>query len=182
VSADPADQPAQPAWEDFSESAREKIIKYVAAMTRDYALAEDVAQETLIIAWSKWEQVRQHPRPVAWALLVARRMTAKLCAQEQRQGRIAAKIAADRDHTGTSGGLGPQRQGGLEQALCDRDAVLAALARLPHRQREVIILCYLGDMTQADVAAVLGISVGTVKAHAHHGRAKLRKLLGRPPG
>lgn len=60
----------------------------------------------------------------------------------------------------------------------ERHGLVAALHRLPRRQREVLALRYLADLPEADVAAQLRTSVGTVKQHAHRGIARLRQELG----
>ena len=62
-------------------------------------------------------------------------------------------------------------------AVADRSAVLAALASLPDRQREVLVLRYYADLSEAAIADALGISPGTVKAHASRGLAALRPML-----
>jgi RNA polymerase sigma factor (sigma-70 family) len=62
-------------------------------------------------------------------------------------------------------------------ALVERDAVLAALAALPERQREVLVLRYYGDLSEAAIADSLGISRGAVKTHASRGMAALRPIL-----
>jgi len=58
-----------------------------------------------------------------------------------------------------------------------RDAVLAALATLPQRQREVVALRYFGGLSTAETASELSIAEGTVKAHLHRGLAALREHL-----
>ena len=60
----------------------------------------------------------------------------------------------------------------------DRRQVLAALARLPHRRREVLVLRYYLGQSEAEIAAVLGISPGTVKSTAARGLAALGRELG----
>jgi RNA polymerase sigma-70 factor (sigma-E family) len=64
----------------------------------------------------------------------------------------------------------------------DRHALAAtvrqALARLPARQRAALVLRYYADLPEAEVADLLGCSVGTVKAHTHRGIQRLRQLLG----
>ena len=62
-------------------------------------------------------------------------------------------------------------------AVVERDAVLRALATLPDRQREVLVLRYYADLSEAAIADALGISAGTVKAHASRGLAALRPTL-----
>ena len=60
----------------------------------------------------------------------------------------------------------------------DRREVLAALARLPRRRREVLVLRYYLGLSEAEIAAVLGISPGTVKSTAARGLAALARDLG----
>jgi RNA polymerase sigma factor (sigma-70 family) len=53
----------------------------------------------------------------------------------------------------------------------------AATRRLPLRQRAVLVLCYYEDLSEAEIARVLGIPVGTVKTTARRGLARLRRSL-----
>ena len=62
----------------------------------------------------------------------------------------------------------------------DRRQVLAAVARLPRRRREVLVLRYWLGLPEAEIAAVLGISPGTVKLTAARGIAALARQLGEP--
>src|SRR5581483_3419629 len=62
----------------------------------------------------------------------------------------------------------------------DRRQVLAALARLPRRRREVLVLRYYLGLSEAEIAAVLGISAGTVKSTAARALAALARDLGEP--
>ena len=57
-------------------------------------------------------------------------------------------------------------------------AVRSALAVLPRQQRAVLVLRYVEDLPEAQVASLLGVSAGTVKTHAHRGLRALRKSLG----
>jgi RNA polymerase sigma factor (sigma-70 family) len=60
----------------------------------------------------------------------------------------------------------------------DRSALLKALAQLPARQREAVVLRYWEDLTETQVAEAMGCSVGTVKSNAAKGIAKLRAIPG----
>ncbi len=72
----------------------------------------------------------------------------------------------------------PARRGARRPALAgDDDRVLAALRSLPDRQREVLALRYYLDLSEAEIAATLGISAGSVKTHAHRGLATLAERL-----
>ena len=61
--------------------------------------------------------------------------------------------------------------------VVDRRAVLDALAALPERQREVLVLRYYADLSEADIAAALGVSPGAVKSYASRGVQALRPVL-----
>lgn len=64
-----------------------------------------------------------------------------------------------------------------EASVLERDALMAALNALPHRQRAVVVLRYLSELTEAETAAVLEISVGTVKRQTFDALARLREIL-----
>lgn len=72
--------------------------------------------------------------------------------------------------------------GADHDVLVDEDArqVLAALDELSERQREVLVLRYWADLSEAEIAATLGISAGSVKTHAHRGTAALARILEAP--
>lgn len=145
----------------FEEAFDDLLGRALAAARRilgDIPRAEDVAAETLARTYARWDSVRDLPYREAWVV------------------RVAANLAIDvlrKRHV-----VVPERiTGSSEDASVDRLAVLAAVRRLPRRQREVIVLAYLSDVAEADVARVLGISNGTVKTHMHRGLTALRKAL-----
>jgi RNA polymerase sigma factor (sigma-70 family) len=75
----------------------------------------------------------------------------------------------------------PAHAAGADHTAYDverRGTVLDALRGLPRRQREVLVLRYYLDLSEAEIADVLGISRGAVKSHASRGAAALRAVLG----
>jgi RNA polymerase sigma-70 factor (sigma-E family) len=128
----------------------------------DRAEAEDIAQETLARAALRW--LRLHERPEGWVSRVASNLAIDRYRRRRRQPRFPT---------------GPV--GLVDDRLAERRDLVAALRRLPRRQREVVVLRYLADFSEADVAAALGCSVGSVKAHASRGLTALRRELGGPP-
>ncbi len=66
----------------------------------------------------------------------------------------------------------------VDEHFTERVDLAQALRRLPTRQRQVVVLRYLADWSEADVAAELGTSLGTVKRHASRGLAAMRQSLG----
>jgi RNA polymerase sigma-70 factor (sigma-E family) len=121
--------------------------------------AEDAAAEALARAFSRWSTVRDLPYRDAWVL------------------RVVTNIAIDvvRRHPAVTFVPGNVD---TEDATATRVALVAALRALPVRQREAVVLRYLNDCTEAQVAAALGISVGTVKTHLKRGLASMRGRLG----
>jgi RNA polymerase sigma factor (sigma-70 family) len=121
----------------------------------DRGESEDIAQETLARALVRWKKVSAYAEP--WVV------------------RVAGNLAIDRVRT-------RQRPRGIPThdlpALdAQRVDLQRALLALSPKQREVVMLRYLVDLPEAEVAQTLGCSVGTVKTHASRGLAALRKSL-----
>lgn len=123
--------------------------------------AEDVAQETLTRAFVRWRRVRGHAEP--WVARVA----ANLAIDVHRRARRRPTVPDDGRAEVT-----PAPPGGA--SATDRVELVRILGALPARQRDVVVLRYLADQTEAATAAALGTSVGSVKQHAHRGLAALR--------
>lgn len=139
-------------------------------MLGDRGEAEEVAQEALARAYARWRAVHGHAEP--WVARVAsnlaigrwrkRRPTVPLDASGSGVDRGRGLLDADADATA---------------AVVERDELVESLRRLPRRQREVVVLRYLADLPERDVAAALRTSVGTVKSTNHRALARLRSDL-----
>ena len=125
----------------------------------DRAAAEDAAAEALARAFADWKRVRELPYRDAWVL----RVTSNIALDVLRERRLpvvsASAVSEDED----------------THAL--RVALWAALRALPRRQREIVVLRYVAGLTENEVAALLGLSLGTVKTHVTRGRAALRRAF-----
>ena len=117
--------------------------------------AEDVAAEALTRAFADWERVGHLPYRDAWVLRVA----VNLALDQVRRPQIR---------------LGAAEADDPSEAVALRVALFEALRALPTRQRDAIALKFFADLSQAEVARVLGISTGTAKTHIHRGIAALR--------
>lgn len=127
-------------------------------LTGDWALAEDLLQTALAKSYLRWDRIDDHEGYV-------RRVLANTHATWWRRrwrGEVPHDVLPDTVHV--------DRWADVDA----RSALLAALARLPRRMRAVVVLRYHEDLSEADVAAALGISVGTVKSQCAKALAKLR--------
>lgn len=136
--------------------------RLAARITGDPALADELAAEALTRLFARWPRLRHEPWVDAWVM----RVTTNLALSAVRRGPapvLAADAGAD-----------------AAEVVVLRRTLVEALARLPRRQREVVVLRHLSDLSEHDVAAVLGLSAGSVKTHLHRGLAALRGLLDPP--
>lgn len=124
------------------------------------AEAEEAANEALTRALADWGRVRTLPWRNGWVLRVASNVAIDVV-RRRRPVSAAAPVV-----------------GSHSEAAAIREALQVALLALPARQREVVSLFYLSDLSEAEVAHTLGISAGAVKRHLHRAREALRARLG----
>ena len=125
----------------------------------NWLAAEDVAAEALARACLSWPKLRNAPWRDGWVLRVATNLALDTAKRKRPEPSAPRDIDA-------------------EDAAVLRMAMLEALERLPRRQRQVLALRFLSDLSEADVAAALQISAGSVKTHTSRGLATLRRQLG----
>ncbi|HEY7070143.1 MAG TPA: SigE family RNA polymerase sigma factor [Acidimicrobiales bacterium] len=130
-------------------------------LTGDRAESEDLAQEALARAYLRWRKVAAYDE--AW---VARVTTNLAIGRWRKNGRVVVSGTGE-PAFGAPGAAGADP--------LDRIELVRILRSLPRRQREAVVLRYLADLPEAEVAAVLGCSVGAVKQHTHRGLAALRR-------
>ena len=156
-------------YEDFVAARLPAILRYATALTGSPALAEDVVQEVLVRAQARWRRVSSVERPEAYV----RRMVLNEYLSWRRR-RSSRDLAVPPE---TMEGLVP-RVADAAAAHGDRDQLRRALAGLPRRQRAVLVLRFYEGLTDAEIAADLGCSTGTVRSHASRALAALRTALG----
>lgn len=127
--------------------------------------ADELVQQALVRTYGAWSRARGDP------LAYARRVLVNLRTDTWRRRRREVLTAPEDMPDTPTGATAPDRAE-------DRDRLVRALARLTARQRRVVVLRYLVDLSEADVAAELGITVGTVKSTASRSLALLRTALG----
>ena len=141
------------------------LVRALALYTGDRGLAEELAQEVLTRVVRDWPRLRRKDSPAAYV----HRMAINLANGHYRRRRIADRALQRMAPTTFDG------RNGIDHAdvLAVRDAVRA----LPARRRAVVVLRFQAGLSLAEIAAALGVSVGTVKSQLHHALASLRVAL-----
>lgn len=148
-----------------TEHCRE-LVRLAGILLGNRETAEEVVQDAFAKVYEVWDRVRDPTRRASYLRSVTlngarkrlrrRRVAARLMPMRPRDPRVPedAALASEREHH-----------------------LIAELGRLPHRQRECLVLRFFLDLDEAETAEVLGISRGSVKTHAHRGLRTLGSRL-----
>ena len=163
----PTGADADAAVEQLYAAHWRQLVRLSVLLVHDQAAAEDVVQDAFVAMHGKWSRLRDPDKALAYLRqAVVNRSRSALRHRVVVERHVRASSACDVTVDGPN--VGGAR----------RDAVRDALLRLSERQREVLVLRYYLDWSEAQIADALGISRGAVKAHAHRGSTALRELLG----
>ncbi|MEU4450607.1 SigE family RNA polymerase sigma factor [Nocardioides sp. NPDC023903] len=143
----------------FYATHKDRCLRATVASGVDPARAEDAVAEAFARAWARWRTVRNARSPAAWVVRTA--VNADISSWRKRRREVGP----------------PQDERSDQPDLERRSDLIAAVRRLPKRQREVVALRYILDLDTATTSAVLEISQGTVSAHLHQALATLRADL-----
>lgn len=141
----------------------------------DDALAQDVVQETFLAAWRQCRYDPARGAVSSWLLTITHHKAVDTVRREQR--RRGPQVCLDQVHDLLEAGPGPAESAAT---TLQRDQVRAALSTLPIEQREVVVLAYYGGYTQAEIAAMRAIPLGTVKTRTLAAMRKLARALPEP--
>lgn len=150
-------------FEAFFRQMIGRVMRSVTRIEHDSGTAEDAAIEAFARAHLHWGSVGPDPHREAWVLRVA----------------VNAAIDQGRRNRRHRRPPEPARALGIaEHSIADRLWIADELRRLPKRQREAIVLRYIADLSERDVADAMGITVGSVKVHVHRGMKALGRSMG----
>jgi RNA polymerase sigma factor (sigma-70 family) len=155
---------ADKSFEAFFDATWPRCRRLAARMGLDPGGAEDVALEALAIAYDRWKRVNSLEHREAWLFKVTANLALRQLKKCDRAGNRSRAPAVTESQAGA------------------RVDIYRALSRLSRRQREVVYLRYIADLPEAEVAAALGVDVGTVKVHASRGRSALAEILNQEYG
>jgi RNA polymerase sigma-70 factor (ECF subfamily) len=156
-----------PSFDFFYEREFPAIRAVAWALTGNVWTAEEIAQDAFLRAHREWERVCGYDDPGGWVRRVTINLATSRLRRAGREVRALARLAGRR----TEHWHMPDSSHEFWEAV----------RSLPRRQAAVLALHYFEDLPVADIASVLGLAEGTVKAHLHKGRDALRKVI-RPPG
>jgi len=147
--------------------ARDDVFAYAATLLRDRAAAEDVTASSFERAYkkrSRYDARRGSPR--AWLFGIVR--NAALDELRSRKRAAAAEMPQPKPEPGPAEAA---------ELAAQRDAVMQALGKLPARDRELIALKYHAELSNAEIASVLGVSASNAGTLLHRAMTKLRETI-----
>lgn len=154
-------------FDSFVTDNADGLLRTAYLIVWDLSEAEDLVQETLLKVARRWPRVRRMERPAAYARRILVNLALKGADRRaRRRGELVGEAPPDQAAEATPA-----------TAFEVRDELIAALAELPLRQRSVLVLRYFLDLPEAEVAAALQCSLGTVKSTAARGLARLERTL-----
>jgi RNA polymerase sigma-70 factor (sigma-E family) len=159
-------------FEEFVAGSSARLFTLARLLTGgNRAEAEDLLQGALERAYRRWGRISRRRDPERYV----RQMLVNASVDRWRRLRRRPETAL------ATAGPGPCAADATA-AIADRDLLLRGLAALPPRQRAVLVLRYFEDLSEAQTAATLSCSVGTVKSQAARGLARLREITGDADG
>ncbi|HVQ94069.1 MAG TPA: SigE family RNA polymerase sigma factor [Mycobacteriales bacterium] len=156
-------------FDGFVAARSQGLLRTAYLLTGDWGLAEDLLQTALAKSWFAWRRIEGPPEGYVRRTIVNTYATwwRRKWRAERPTGELPERAAPDQT-----------------QGVDARESMWQALAGLPRQQRAVIVLRYYEDMSEAEIAATLGVSAGTVKSSAARALASLRRnpdLAAAPP-
>ena len=139
------------------------LVALASSLTGDRSMAEDIAQDALLVAYRRWDEIAALESPLAWVRRVVSNKSVSLIRRRLAELRALTRIGSLADGRSDSP---------------DGDADFWALVRsLPRRQAQVVALHYVSDMSVKEIAETLGCKEGSVKASLFKARQHLLRTL-----
>jgi RNA polymerase sigma-70 factor (sigma-E family) len=154
-------------FDRFVADSTDTLLRTAYLIVWDLGEAEDLVQETLLQVARRWQRVRRMEHPIAYARRI---LVNRALGGTSRRSRRRQELSA---------GPPPERPADRcdPQAFDAHDELMNALVTLPPRQRAVLVLRYFLDLPEAEVAAAMKCSLGTVKSTTSRGLARLEQVM-----
>lgn len=151
----------------YSEHYR-SLVRLAAFLVRDNATAEEVVQDSFVAMHGAWRRLRDTDKALSYL---------RQSVVNRSRSVLRHRMVVDKNTPKPPPDMPSAEHGAIIQL--ERSAVVSALRALPERQREALVLRYYGDLSEAQIASVMGISRGAVKSHTARAMAALRVVLER---
>jgi RNA polymerase sigma-70 factor (ECF subfamily) len=160
-------RPGAPIAETFEAFYRREFPRLVTLATAlsGHALAADIAQESMLVAYRRWDVVSVYESPAGWVRGVCSHKASSVVRRKAIESRALARLRLHRPYEASA-------------SIDGDDAFWSEVRLLPRRQAQAAALFYALDLSIADIAATLECAEGTVKAHLSRARAALASRLG----
>jgi RNA polymerase sigma-70 factor (sigma-E family) len=142
------------------------LVRLAVLLVRDVATAEEVVQDSFVAMHGAWRRLRDSDKALSYL---------RQSVVNRSRSVLRHRVVVDRNAPKPAPDMPSAEQGAL--SLLERSAVIAALRTLPPRQREALVLKFYADLSEAQIAASMGISQGAVKSHTARGMASMRAVL-----
>jgi RNA polymerase sigma-70 factor (sigma-E family) len=142
------------------------LVRLAQLLLRDVSTAEDVVQDSFVAMHGSWRRLRDSDKALSYL---------RQSVVNRSRSVLRHRMVVDRNAPKPA----PDMPGGEQEDISklERSALISALRTLPARQREVLVLRYYGDLSEAQIAATMGISRGAVKSHTARAMSSLRAGL-----
>jgi RNA polymerase sigma-70 factor (sigma-E family) len=151
----------------YSEHYR-SLVRLAAFLVRDSSTAEEVVQDSFVAMHGAWRRLRDTDKALSYL---------RQSVVNRSRSVLRHRMVVDKNTPKPPPDMPSAEHGAIIQL--ERSAVVSALRSLPERQREALVLRYYGDLSEAQIASVMGISRGAVKSHTARAMAALRAVLER---
>ena len=142
------------------------LVRLAVLLVRDVPTAEEVVQDSFVAMHGGWHRLRDAKSALAYL---------RRAVVNRSRSVLRHRIVVDNNLQQPPPDMPSAEHDAL--VLLERSAVVAALRKLPDRQREAIVLRYYADLSEAEIATAMGISRGAVKSHTARGMSALRAAL-----
>jgi RNA polymerase sigma-70 factor (sigma-E family) len=157
-----------PTFDELYEQLWWPMLRLATGLVDEVSVAEDVVQDAFAATYRRWEAIRDRQAAAGYlrtAVVNGSRSVLRRRITERKHLQSVVDEPADAADR-------------CVLQVAERDRVLAAMSTLPDRQREVLTLRYIAELSDADIAQATGLSEGGVRSASSRGLAALRKTLG----
>lgn len=155
------DEAAHMTFDEFARTRLPALLRFAKVLCVDRGTAEDVLQEVLLRVHARWGDIAALDQPDVY---VRRMIVNEYLSWRRKWARLVPQASLP-DEAGQPDPAGQ---------VADRAQLVAEIGQLPRRQRTVLVMRYFGAMSDAEIAADLDCSQGTVRSHLSRALASLR--------